>query len=131
MSSLRGGPPARHVPTLTEVVEPLLPVPGAPPFVPPLPAAQAIPPPAVAAPTAQPAVAPSAADEQALVERVLNELQRQIEPVLEQRLRETLAPTLALVAEMLVHDSRDQLTGVLRDMAARAVADALARSRRA
>ena len=126
MNPLRGRPPARQVPTLTEVVEPLLPVPGGSPV------AQPTVPPGAAAPMPAPAstAAQTAVDEQALVERVLAELQRRIEPVLEQRLRETLAPTLALVAEMLVHDSRDQLTGVLREMAARAVADALAKSRR-
>jgi hypothetical protein len=121
MSLLRGGPPARQVPTLTEVVEPLLPAPAA---------AVSAPVPLAPAPAALPAAPAPAIDEQALVERVLVELQRQIDPVIEQKLRETLAPTLALVAEMLVHDSRDQLTGVLRDMAQRALAEALARQRR-
>lgn len=76
------------------------------------------------------APSPDRAAEQQLVERVLADVQRQIDPVLEQRLREMLAPMLARWSEALVEDSRERLASVLRDVVAQAVAREFERQRR-
>ncbi|MBA3597622.1 MAG: hypothetical protein H0W40_09605 [Methylibium sp.] len=68
--------------------------------------------------------------EHQLVERVLADVQRQIDPLLEQRLREMLAPVLARWSEALVEDSRERLASVLHDVVAQAVARELERQRR-
>ncbi len=70
------------------------------------------------------------AAEQHLVERVLADVQRQIDPMLEQRLREMLAPVLARWSEALVEDSRERLASVLHDVVAQAVAREFERQRR-
>jgi hypothetical protein len=71
----------------------------------------------------------AAVDEQALTEQVLQTLQRQIDLMLEYRLREVLAPLLAKAADGLVRDARTELAGTLREVVARAVAQELARQR--
>lgn len=71
----------------------------------------------------------SAVSEAQIVQRVLQDLQRQIDAMLEYRLREALAPTLAKMAEMLVRDVRGDIAATLRDVVARAVAQELARHR--
>ena len=129
------------MPTLTEVVEPpRVPAPPAalvePPFEPPLAVPEATP------PTPEPmvaAVAPNVAtprsdahaaiDEAELIERVLADLQRQVDLMLEYRLREVLAPALARATESLVRDARAELASTLREMVARAVAQELLRHR--
>ncbi|MBA2721825.1 MAG: hypothetical protein H0U56_02775 [Methylibium sp.] len=68
--------------------------------------------------------------EQQLVERVLADVQRQIDPMLEQRLREMLAPMLAHWSEALIEDSRERLSSLLRDVVAQAVAREFERQRR-
>lgn len=67
-------------------------------------------------------------DEQ-LTQRVLAELSRQIDVVLEYRLREVLGPLLARAADNVVRDARSELASTLRDVVARAVAAELARQR--
>lgn len=131
------GPPA-GIPTLTEVV----PWPGQAPVAPPTPTAPNLPPlpelavpPASAvvpvAPTAPPApatISPAAPiNEAQLVQHVLVDLQRQIDLMLEVRLREALAPVLARTTDALIRDARKELTSALRDAVARAVAEELAR----
>ena len=71
----------------------------------------------------------AAIDEQAITEQVLQSLQRQIDLMLEYRLREVLAPLLARAADGLVRDARTELAGTLREVIARAVAQELARQR--
>jgi hypothetical protein len=71
-------------------------------------------------------VAPS---EDQLIERVLADLQRQVELMLEYRMREVLAPALARATESLVRDARIELASTLRDMVARAVAQEMSRHR--
>ena len=71
----------------------------------------------------------SAASEDQLIERVLGDLQRQVELMLEYRMREVLAPALARVADTLVRDARVELASTLRDMVARAVAQEMSRHR--
>ena len=57
------------------------------------------------------------------------QLQRQVDLMLEYRLREVLTPLLARAADNVVRDARSQLASTLRDMVERAVADELARRR--
>lgn len=120
----------RSVPILTEVV--LLAEPAAVDIpIDALPVTDEIaisdPPPAPAA-TSAPAALPANIEEQ-LIERVWADLQRQVDLMLEYRLRETLAPILTRATEAVVRDSRQQLASTLRDVVARAVAQELSRHR--
>lgn len=110
-------PPPRQVPTLTEVVDQQRAVPA--------PAAR-VPAPASAPTGAAPA---GAIDEEALVQRVLSDLQRQVDLMLEYRLREVVTPALARMTDALVQETRHELAGVLRDVVAKAVSQELARHR--
>ena len=124
MNGSRSQPPQR-VPTLTEVVDP----PRSPPAaLPPADAPGEAPSPAVAE-VAPARTEPHAVDESQLIEKILADLQRQIELMLEYRLREVLAPALARATESLVRDARVELASTLRDMVARAVAQELLRHR--
>jgi hypothetical protein len=108
-------PPAPRVPTLTEVVEvgvdSMLPVDAA------APSADAAPP------------HEATLDEADLVQRVLSDVQRQIDLMLEYRLREALSPALARLSQALVDEARDELASTLREVVARAVAQELSRQR--
>ncbi|WP_375213730.1 hypothetical protein [Aquabacterium sp.] len=115
-------PPAAQVPTLTEVIE----VDGVRP--------------ADVADTGAPlaadadAVAQWSADELAALEgavtqRVLGDVQRQIDGMLEFRLREAMAPVLARHSEAMVRDLKDELARTLRDVVARSVAQEVAKLR--
>ena len=126
MTSGRTNPPAR-VPTLTEVVE--LPEAGA------APAAEAgTPAPAIPEPPSVPPFLERRANwppiqEDQIVQRVLSDLQRQIDLMLETRMRETLTPALNRASDALVRDLRHELASTLRDVIAHAVAQELARHR--
>jgi hypothetical protein len=72
---------------------------------------------------------PAQVNEQVLVERVLHDLERQIDLMFEHRLRESLAPTVTRVTDTLVRELRHELALTLREMVSRAVADELARHR--
>jgi hypothetical protein len=107
MDSQASPPPGRRapplaVPTLTEVVD-----------------------------TVELAEAPPAAalDEEQLVQRVLLELQRHVDLMLEFRLREALAPVLARATQTIVDEARGELSATLRDVVGRAVAQEVARQR--
>jgi alkylhydroperoxidase family enzyme len=100
---MNGPPSAGRLPTLTEVVGDA----GAPPVQ---------------------AAAPLPSEHE-LVQRVLGNVQRQIDLMLEQRLREALAPALARLTDALLREVRGELTPVLRDVVARAVAQELSRHR--
>lgn len=138
--------PPRQVPTLTEVVRVV--GPGEPPPLPAEPGSAAEAAPAAASPapaTAAPAApaeaaapAPSqvpppafllAGSEEQIAHRVLTDLQRQIDMMLEYRLREALTPALARMSEQLIRETRIELADTLRDVIARAVAQELARLR--
>lgn len=134
MNSPRPMPPQR-VPTLTEVVEPLYRSPPAehvaepmiePMFEPPFEHAQGADP---HAGVARSAGELQGIDETQLIERVLSDLQRQVELMLEYRLREVLAPALARATDALMRDARVELASTLRDVVARAVAQELSRHR--
>ena len=93
-------PPPKKVPTLTEIV------------------GQAVDTPA-----------PGPLDEQELTRRVLGNVQRQIDLLLEQRLREAMAPALARLTDALLRETRSELASALRDIVSRAVAQELSRHR--
>ncbi|MEO8123820.1 MAG: hypothetical protein ABI633_07205 [Burkholderiales bacterium] len=119
--SARLGPYHRHgLPTLTEVIE-LAPVGDAGAALP----ARA------GNPLRSETSAPGATslDTQQLIERVLGELQRDADLMLELRLREALAPVLARLADDLVRELREKLQITLRDVVAQSASQELARRR--
>jgi hypothetical protein len=116
MSAERTTPP-RRVPILTEVVLLSDPEPIDIPIDEPPRAVDSI------------GVALPANVEEQLIERVWADLQRQVDLMLEYRLRETLAPILSRATESVVRDTRQQLASTLRDVVARAVAQELSRHR--
>jgi hypothetical protein len=67
--------------------------------------------------------------EQQLIQNVLVEVQRQIELMLEYRMREVLAPMLSRATDSLIREARAELASTLRDVVSRAVAQELARHR--
>jgi hypothetical protein len=67
--------------------------------------------------------------EEDLVQRVLLDVQRQIDLMLETRLRETLAPALARLTDALIRETRNELASTLRDVVVRAVSQELSRHR--
>jgi hypothetical protein len=94
-------PPGTPLPTLTEVVE--------------MPAAS---------PDAPQETTPT--DEAALVQRVLAAVQQRVDLVLEQRIREVLAPAWARLADEIIEQARAELPGTLREVVAQAVEQVLA-----
>jgi hypothetical protein len=68
-------------------------------------------------------------DEAQLAQRVLADVQKQIDSMLEFRLRESLAPILANAAETLVRELRQELSRTMTDVVARSVAQEVARQR--
>ena len=79
--------------------------------------------------TAPPEPVSALPSEAQLVEQILGEVQRQIDLMLEYRLREALMPVLARATENLIRDARGELASTLRDVVARAVAREIARHR--
>jgi len=127
--------PAQSVPVLTEVVS----VPGplreatsttprdtnADPVAPvqPAPAAEA------QETRVRAAVPPAWPGEDALIRQVLGEVQRQVDGVLEYRVREVLTPILARATDAVVREARHELARSLRDVVAQCVAQELQRQR--
>jgi len=117
------GSPRQGVPTLTEVVDwhdsaaPTAPVDEA-----------AITGPGLMTTPAEPPLAklPTEAE---LTEQVLAQVQRQVDLMIEYRMREALTPLLARATDNLVRDARNELASTLRDVVARAVAQELTRHR--
>jgi len=126
MNSPSSGPP-HGVPTLTEVVD--WRASDAPASVPtgPVDEAAIAGPGLMAAPGAPPL--PRLPSEAELTEQVLVQVQRQLDLMIEYRMRETLAPLLARATDNLVRDARNELASTLRDVIARAVAQELTRHR--
>lgn len=75
------------------------------------------------------APAASLLSEEQLSQRVLADLQHQIDLMIEVRLREVLTPLLQRTADSLVRDARGELASTLREIVARAVAQEMARHR--
>ncbi|HIV70312.1 MAG TPA: hypothetical protein H9903_05250 [Candidatus Aquabacterium excrementipullorum] len=114
--------------------EPLHPWVSAPAPAPSVFSAQPMPVVAAPAPVALPATPTpprlnAGVDEAAMAQRVLNEVQRQIDGMLEYRLREALTPILARTSESLVRELRQELSKTMRDVVSRAVAQEVARQR--
>jgi hypothetical protein len=88
-----------------------------------------VPGPATAPAATRPATATAAATaaDIQLTQRVLVDLQRQVELMLEVRLREALAPILARASDALVRDARKELTAAMRDIVSRSIARELGR----
>ncbi|CAN5809611.1 hypothetical protein BH11PSE8_BH11PSE8_33650 [soil metagenome] len=129
MNADRPMPPHR-VPTLTEVV--VWPEQVAQPL--PQEAADSVPEPLAERPAELPEESVAAPltelpTEDQLTQRVLADIQRQVDLMLDYRLRETLAPLLARATDGLVRDARQELASTLRDVVARAVAQELSRHR--
>lgn len=81
-------------------------------------------------PTASPQHgAPPTVSEAQLAHRVLSDVQRQIDGMLEYRLKEAMAPLLARHTEAIARDLRDELNRTLKDVVARSVAQELAKLR--
>ncbi len=72
---------------------------------------------------------PAPTTEQELTQRVLANVQRQIDLMLEQRLREATAPALARLTDAMLREVRGELASALRDIVSRAVAQELSRHR--
>jgi hypothetical protein len=66
-----------------------------------------------------------------LTERVLGDVQRRIDLMLEYRLRETLTPALARMTDNFIRDTRNEIAALLRDVIARSVAAEMDRERAA
>ncbi len=124
--------PPHSVPTLTEVVDWLPPEASQPAAdSPPAEANASLQGPSrpgAADPAARATGRPTAVFDAAEVEqRVLADVQRQVELMLEVRLREALTPLLTRTADALVRDMRNELSAALRELVTRAVAQELAR----
>jgi len=125
LSTSRPVPPTR-VPTLTEVVHlPDAEAPAAPEPAPEPMLAR----PVAAAPFVERRANWPQLDEDQIVQRVLTDLQRQIDLMLEVKLREVLTPALTRVTDALLRDARAELASTLRDVVSRAVHQELSRHR--
>jgi hypothetical protein len=130
--------PPQRVPVLTEVVvlpkaQPVAEVDEFPPLAPdpayaatapsPLGAPEAAGPPVKPPPPppAVPVTPPPAIDEARIAQRVLADLDKQLDLMFEHRLREALSPVLARMTDSLVREMRNQLAANMREMVARAV----------
>jgi len=128
--SAAGAPPSVHVPILTDVVDWTVTAAQAPASSP-NPTVSDQPQTGSAAPLAPADVSAAhvmpTPDE--LADRVLSELQRQVDLMLDYRLRESLTPVLSRVADALVREARAELASTLRDLVVRAVNQELSRHR--
>jgi hypothetical protein len=117
-------PAVDRVPTLTEVVEldSLFPNTQIPPDETGLDL-----PVTVSADAGRSGSAPSADMASALSAEVLFELEQRIGSVLDTRLREALAPTLARAADLMIREARQELAQTLRDLVDESVMRALER----
>ena len=118
-------PAPASVPTLTEVVEmPWAPAPQRAPQSEATLIADATDP-----TLTEPTSAAQAPTEDQIVQRVLLDLQRQIDLMLDYRLREALTPVLTRATDALVLEARHELASTLRDIVARSVAQEMSRHR--
>jgi hypothetical protein len=76
----------------------------------------------------QPNLSAAISNEQ-LIQHVMTEVLRQVDLVLEYRMREALAPLLARATENLIRETRSQLAGTLHEIVATATAKEIARHR--
>lgn len=64
-----------------------------------------------------------------VTQRVLGDVQKQVDGMLEFRLREAMAPVLARHAEAMVQDLKEELRRTMRDVVTRSVAQEVAKLR--
>jgi hypothetical protein len=83
---------------------------------------------AVPIPAPWPAPVPSLSED-AMVQRVLDDLGGQIDLMFDHRMREAVVPALARAADVLIEDLKTELARTLHEMVSRAVAVELARER--
>lgn len=74
-------------------------------------------------------VKPAELTHEQIVQRVMVDVQRRVDSMLEFRLREALTPILARHTEALIRDMRDELSLTMRDVVTRSVAQELAKLR--
>lgn len=122
LQGIRPSLPLDALPVLGEVVS----QPSGQPLPSPAQPSPAQPSPAVASP---PQLAQPVPSEAQLAQRVLADVQRQVDGMLEFRLKEAMAPLLARHTEAIARDLRDELTRTLKDVVARSVAQELAKLR--
>lgn len=137
-------PQPSHVPTLTEVVELLSPIPVADLPAPPaliesvdapafvtsgLPAMQVASNWTPMSTVVLPEVDQPQINEAQLAQRVLSDVQRQLDGMLDYRLREAIGPILAKHADVLVRELHEELSRTMRDVVARSVSQELAKLR--
>lgn len=127
-------PPLEPVPEREPPVEPVPerdPPPLAADASPPAPehALQAITPEPAPPPEPVPVAGMAPLDEEQLTRGILLELQRQVDLVLECRVREILTPILTRATDAVVRDARSELSNSLHDLVARSVAQELLRQR--
>jgi len=77
----------------------------------------------------EPTAAAHVSTEDQIVQRVLLDLQRQIDLMLDYRLREALTPVLTRATDALVLEARSALASTLRDIVTRSVAQEMSRHR--
>ncbi|OYU00351.1 MAG: hypothetical protein CFE40_03345 [Burkholderiales bacterium PBB1] len=70
-------------------------------------------------------------DETALTQRLLTDLQHQVDSLLEQQLRAAMQPVLSRMADTLAQQAHEELASALRDMVALAVSREMIRLRAA
>lgn len=121
------------VPTLDTVVEPVVPLANLPVLDAVVPEPQAelpldVPLTAQAAAAEARAALPEISEAQ-LAQRVLADVQRQIDGMLDFRLKEAIGPLLAKHSEALVRDLREELSRTMRDVVARSVTQEMAKLR--
>lgn len=78
---------------------------------------------------AQPLMQPELPSDEQIAQRVMVDVQRRIDSMLEFRLREALAPILARHTESLIREMRDELSNTMRDVVTRSVSQELAKLR--
>jgi hypothetical protein len=83
----------------------------------------------VPAPLSSPLPAQPDLSETQLAQRVLSVVQKQIDGMIDFRLKEAMAPILARHSEALVRDLRDELSRTMADVVARAVTQEMAKLR--
>ena len=125
--------PVERLPTLTEVVELAQtrrrPVPNVPVAMPAASVSTVDAPVQSDVKTSSAPLSPVAITEEQVINRVLMDLQLQIDLMLESRLREVLAPLLERATERLVRDARSELASTLHAAVALAVTKELERHR--
>lgn len=84
---------------------------------------------AVPLPVAAPIAPIDMPSEAQIAQRVLGDVQKQIDGMLDFRLKEAIGPLLARHSEALVRDLRDELSRTMRDVVTRSVAQEMAKLR--